>query len=67
MTRTRTSLSIDSALLANAMRFFETESRSEAVNQALAFVARAVAFEEEVAFAKAGGYDALIQSEDDSE
>ena len=63
--KTRTHLSIDNALLEHAMRFFKTESKSDAVNEALAFVARSIAFEEEVAFAKAGGYDDLIHPPED--
>lgn len=64
--KTRTHLSVDSALLEHAMQFFETESKSDAVNEALAFFARAIAFDEMVAIAKAGAFDSLIQSEDDS-
>ena len=65
-TKTRATLSIDSALLEHAMQFFDTESKSDAVNQALAFVARSAAFDELVAIAKAGAFDSLIRSESDS-
>jgi Arc/MetJ family transcription regulator len=62
---TRTRVGIDSDLLAQVMDFLGTTSKSEAVNQALAIVVRAAAFEREVELAKSGGYDDLLDAEAD--
>ncbi len=60
---TRSSVEADDDLLARASKAFGTETNEDTVKEALALAVRMTAFEAEVAFAKAGGYDDLLDPE----
>ncbi len=57
---TKKLVDVDTDLLAKATKELGTKSPDGTVNEALARVVRVAAFEREVEFAKAGGYDDLL-------
>jgi Arc/MetJ family transcription regulator len=60
---TKRTIDVNDDLLAKASEVLETNSPDGTVNEALARVVRVAAFEREVEFAKAGGYDDLLDPE----
>jgi len=60
---TKRTFNVDDDLLAKATEELGTKTPDDTVHEALARVVRVAAFEREVEFAKAGGYDDLLDPE----
>jgi Arc/MetJ family transcription regulator len=60
---TKTLIDIDDTLLAKAAEALGTTTKKDTVNAALARVARIAATEDLIAFARAGGFDDLLDPE----
>jgi Arc/MetJ family transcription regulator len=59
----KVTIDVDDNLLAKASEALGIPSKRDTVHEALARVVRTAAFEREVEFAKAGGYDDLLDPE----